>query len=171
MKHFCIVLFLFVFVSGVYAGGGDGSSYSRGVKVRTLRRYRGTCRLDRSGKKYLVIRSRAAYHRFIRTIPKREIGMGPTRASRDYLLKRPRVDFRKNTFVVVFNRRPTVFSTVMITDVVRKPDAVWVFYYMPRRLPNRPIQWPYGMGRYYAAVIPGKSLPVRFARVFSVSEK
>ena len=135
-----------------------------GEALRIFRRYSGVSRVRGRAVSTRVIRTQAAYSRFIGSIPKHEIGMGPMPASRDPLLKRPHVNFNRSMMLVVVNPQVTSYRSPAITGVVREAGRIVVRYRMPRR-GNYPMQWPYGVGEYTAVVVPRDMADIRFVKV------
>jgi len=148
-----------------------GSSYRHTGKriyhksgVRIHKTYAGVCHVGRRAYKtrYKIFRNRRQLLQFIKTIPKYQIGMGRMPRSRDPLLKRPYINFRKYMLVVVVGPRPTRHKRPRITQVIATGRRTLVKYSMPDRSRRYTMAWPNGVGYYYAAKIRKMNSPVRF---------
>lgn len=162
---------------GLYSGGpaggydaapqgyhNNGITPDEGRPVQIVRRYSGVCRTQHgSTPETQIIRTRSAFLNFIRTIPPKEIGMGPMPDSKDPLLRRPYINFNRYMLVIVKNPAPLRYHGPRIKRITAASGQTTVHFSMVQRRRDQMSQWPYGIGYYEAAVIP-RTATARFQR-------
>jgi hypothetical protein len=100
-----------------------------------------------------VLRSQADFERFVASIPSHEISMTrPSPPSKDPLLARPRLDFKRCTAIVVFT--DFIYATPTVTRVVARKDGVAVTVRRTEPPDARQMQYPLGVGRYQMVLVP-----------------
>lgn len=96
-----------------------------------------------------VIRDAKAYEKFLKRIPKKQISRTrPAPPNMDPLLKQPRIDFAKNTLLMV--ERPSLTKPIF-RKIERGPKETVVTVSFPR---NQPLARPIHIGCYAALLVP-----------------
>jgi len=148
---------------GPSGGGGNEQPDVLLKRVRIISKYGGVCHVSRTRrtKQYKIIRNRSQLRRFVKTIPKYEIGRGRMPRSNDPLLRMPRVNFRRHVLLVTINSNPLRYKGPYIKRVVQTQRQIKVYYTLKKR-PRYPMQWPAGVGYYRAVLIKKSSKYIRF---------
>lgn len=110
---------------------------------------------DRTCKPYLlVIRDQKAYDAFIGQIPAKEVSKtNPAPDSKDPLLKKPEIDFKKHMLLVAV-RGENMYCAVKVQRVASVDGKLKAFVEHPK-MPEHAhmLAYPYGVGTYHAVLV------------------
>jgi len=139
----------------LFAGGpAEEVKEIAGTPLKILKSYDGVCHVSSEGlQQNSIITSNSEYYSFIKTIPRYEIGMGDMPKSKDPLLKKPRINFKKNMMIVIVNPDFFKYTGLKFINVIKTGDDAVINYILKERTEAYNMQWPYGVSYYEAIVV------------------